>query len=120
MHYVTGIGGFFFRANDPEALAKWYLENFGINLVPTDYSVQPWQQQAGPTAFAPFPRDTKYFGDPSKNWMLNLRVNNLDALVTLLRQRGIVVIVDPETHPNGRFARLRDPEGNPLELWEPK
>jgi glyoxylase I family protein len=120
MHYVTGIGGFFFRAHNPETLAQWYLENLGINLVPSDYSIQPWQQQAGPTAFAPFPRDTEYFGDVNKNWMLNLRVNNLEALVTLLRQRGIEVTVDPETYPNGRFARLHDPEGNPLELWEPK
>ena len=67
MESVTGIGGFFFRAGDPEALARWYLENLGIALVPASYDDQPWRQAAGPTAFAPFPDDTPYFGDAGKS-----------------------------------------------------
>jgi glyoxylase I family protein len=120
MNSVTGIGGFFFRAKNPEALSRWYREHFGIDPVPADYSTLPWQQQAGPTAFAPFPHDTEYFGDPQKQWMINFRVRDLDALVRELRARNIEVNADPESYPNGRFARLRDPEGNPIQLWEPR
>lgn len=119
MAQVTGIGGFFFRARDPEALARWYSANLGIEPVPGDYGVMPWQQEAGPTVFAPFRADSEYFGDPAKVWMLNLRVEGLDGMVAALREAGIEVSIDPETYPNGRFARLTDPEGNPLELWEP-
>ena len=119
MHRVTGIGGFFFRAKNPEALAQWYKEHLGIDLVPSDYSQKPWSQEAGPTVFAPFPVDSDYFGDAAKQWMINFRVNDLDGMVGQLRAAGITVTVDPEKHPNGRFARLHDPEGNPIELWEP-
>jgi len=120
MEKVLGIGGLFFRAEDPKALAKWYLDNLGINLVPKDYGKSPWLQQAGPTVFAPFSKDTDYFGNPKKAWMVNFRVRNLDALAKQLRAAKIEVKVDPETYPNGRFARIHDPEGNPIELWEPK
>ena len=116
---VTGIGGVFFRANDPAALARWYKEKLGIDLVPSDYSQKPWTQEAGPTAFAPFPRDTKYFGRKDQSWMINFRVNDLDAMVAQLRASGEDVTVDSKLYPNGRFARLHDPEGNPIELWQP-
>lgn len=117
---VTGIGGFFFRADDPAAMNQWYKENLGIDLVPSDYNQKPWSQDAGPTVFAAFPKDTEYFGRKNQSWMINFRVRNLDAMVTQLRSSGIDVTVDHEIHPNGRFARLHDPEGNPIELWEPK
>ncbi|MDB6054958.1 MAG: glyoxalase [Verrucomicrobiales bacterium] len=119
MQRVTGIGGFFFRSDDSSGLAKWYQERLGIDLVPADYDQKPWLQSAGPTAFAPFSRDSDYFGNPAKNWMMNFRVESLDAMVQQLRDGNIEVTVDPETYPNGRFARLHDPEGNPIELWEP-
>jgi glyoxylase I family protein len=116
---VLGIGGFFFRSRDPKALAAWYREQLGIDPVPTDYNQQGWQQKAGPTAFAPFPKDTDYFGSPAQAWMLNFRVRNLDAMVAQLRAAHITVDVDGKSYPNGRFAHLHDPEGNPIELWEP-
>lgn len=119
MEKVTGIGGVFFRARSPKELGEWYGDHLGVDLVPENYEVLPWQQQAGPTAFAPFPDDTSYFGDPSKQWMINFRVANLDAMVAQLRAAGISVEVDAQPYPNGRFARLHDPEGNPIELWEP-
>ena len=119
MQKVCGIGGLFFRAVNPAALGQWYADNLGIDLVPTDYGQQPWSQQGGPTVFAPFPQDTDYFGDSQKSWMVNFRVANLDDFVEQLRSRRIEVTVDPEIHPNGRFARLHDPEGNAIELWEP-
>jgi glyoxylase I family protein len=120
MQSVTGIGGLFFRSSDPAALSRWYKDHLGIDLVPGDYSQKPWSQEAGPTVFAPFPHDTDYVGRPDKHWMINFRVPDLDAMVQQLRDAKIEVSVDPESYPNGRFARLRDPEGNPIELWEPK
>ena len=120
MEHVTGIGGLFFRSKDPAALGQWYKEHLGIDLVPADYGQKSWSQEAGPTVFAPFPQDTDYFGRAEQQWMLNLRVRNLDAMVEQLRAAKIEVTVNPETYPNGRFARLHDPEGNPIELWEPK
>jgi glyoxylase I family protein len=120
MEQVTGIGGLFFRAKSPTIMAKWYKENLGVALGPQDYSQKPWAQEAGPTVFAPFPADSKYFGNAEKSWMINFRVRDLDAMAKQLRAAKIEVSVDPVTYPNGRFARLHDPEGNPIELWEPK
>ena len=117
---VTGIGGVFFRARDPQALAQWYEKHLGITRVPTDYETQPWMQLAGPTVFAPFSSTTSYFGRPEQQWMINFRVGDLDAMVQQLRAAELEVKVDSTVYPNGRFARLHDPEGNPIELWEPK
>ncbi|MGC3936571.1 VOC family protein [Roseobacter sp. EG26] len=119
MQKVTGIGGLFFRADDPKATSAWYAEHLGISEVPVTYEADAWQQQAGPTVFAPFAADTEYFGNAAKSWMLNLRVDDLDAMVSQLRAAGIDVEVDAKRYPNGRFARLTDPEGNPIELWQP-
>ena len=116
---VLGIGGLFFRSRNPKELADWYQRHLGIDPIPTDYNQQGWQQAAGPTAFAPFPQDSDYFGNPQQAWMINFRVRNLDAMVAQLSAAGISVKVDPERYPNGRFARLHDPDGNPIELWEP-
>ncbi|BFM05621.1 VOC family protein [Halioxenophilus aromaticivorans] len=119
MEKVTGIGGVFFRAQNPQQLAQWYQQHLGINPVPTDYDSPAWQQQAGDTVFAPFAQDTDYFGKSSQQWMINFRVRSLDAMVAQLTAAEIEVVVDAETYPNGRFARLQDPEGNPIELWQP-
>ena len=119
MERVDGIGGFFFKAQDPKMLAQWYADHLGISTTPTDYGREPWQQTAGPTAFAPFAATTKYFGAAEQRFMLNFRVRNLDAMVAQLRRAGIKVEVDPEKYPNGLFARLADPEGNPIQLWQP-
>jgi glyoxylase I family protein len=120
MEKVNGIGGFFFRARDPEALGRWYLTHLGITLTPKSYDVEPWRQEAGITIFAPFPEATDYFGAPDRVWMINFRVRNLAAITAQLTAAGIAVKVDPEEYPNGRFARIHDPEGNPIELWEPR
>lgn len=119
MERVTGIGGLFFRAENPEALADWYHRHLGIDPLPADYDHPPWQQQSGATVFAPFPADTGYFGRPEQSWMINFRVTDLAAMVAQLQAAGITVEVDPEEYPNGRFARLEDPEGNPIQLWQP-
>ena len=119
MEKVTGIGGLFFRAHDPESLARWYETHLGVAMTPSSYDQEPWRQEAGPTAFAPFPETTDYFGPSRPEWMVNLRVRDLDAMVAQLRAGGIPVEVDPQPYPNGRFARLHDPEGHPIELWQP-
>ncbi len=119
MEKVTGIGGLFFRAHDPAALGHWYQQHLGISLTPTSYGETVWQQEAGPTVFTPFPQTSNYFGDAQKVWMVNFRVRNLDKMAAQLQAAGIAVKIDPQSYPNGRFARLHDPEGNPIELWQP-
>jgi glyoxylase I family protein len=119
MEKVIGIGGFFFRAKDPKALGSWYQQHLGISLIPSSEGESPWQQEAGPTAFAPFPETSKYFGDAQKVWMLNFRVRDLDKMAAQLRAAGIEIKIYPPD-PTGRFARVHDPEGNPIELWQPK
>jgi predicted enzyme related to lactoylglutathione lyase len=116
---VAGIGGFFFRARDPKALGQWYQDHLGITVIPKSANDSVWKQQAGPTAFSPFPEKTGYFGDATKQWMINFRVGDLDKMTAQLEAAGIPVKVDPTTYPNGRFARIHDPEGNPIELWQP-
>jgi predicted enzyme related to lactoylglutathione lyase len=117
---VLGIGGVFFRANDPAALAAWYLEHLGIDPVPEDADGHPWVQQAGPTVFAPFPAATDYFGRPEQQWMLNFRVRDLDAMRNQLRAAGATVEDATEVVEGiGRFGWAVDPEGNRFELWEP-
>ena len=113
---VTGIGGFFFRARNPEALRAWYVAHLGDGSVPYGQ----WETQAGPTVFAPFAADTDYFA-ADRQCMLNLRVDDLDGLCATLRAAGIDIITRPEWNAPGigRFARLHDPEGNAIELWEP-
>jgi glyoxylase I family protein len=118
MERVAGIGGFFFKAHDPKTLAHWYQQNLGVLLTPTSEKDPVWRQEAGPTAFAPFAETTHYFGD-DKVWMLNFRVRDLYKMAAQLQAAGIAVKIDPRSYPNGRFARLQDPEGNPIELWQP-
>ena len=121
---VKGIGGIFFRAKDPDALTAWYRThlNVGAGCV-TDAAATPdewtWQTQGGPVVFAPFPADTDYFA-ADRQWMLNLRVDDIDALIAKLREAGINVETKAEwDQPGvGRFARVIDPEGNPIELWQ--
>ncbi|MEQ1929379.1 MAG: VOC family protein [Parvularculaceae bacterium] len=119
MERVAGIGGFFFRAKDPKSLAKWYEDNLGVTMTPEDYESEPWRQEAGTTVFAPFREDTDYFGDKRLQWMINFRVRSIDRMAAQLAANGVAVEIDPETYPNGRFGKLNDPEGNPIQLWEP-
>lgn len=118
MEKVTGIGGMFFRAKDPAALTAWYAEHLGV----TDLAagLGPWRQAEGLTVFAPFPADTDYFGPMDQSWMINFRVADLDAMIGQLKTAGIAVETRAEWDSEvGRFARIHDPEGNPVELWEP-
>ena len=113
MAKALGIGGIFFRSRDTKALAAWYETHLGV----TDF----WDQAAGPTVFAPFGHDTTYF-PADKQWMINFRVDDLDGLIAQLQAAGISVETRPgewDTPETGRFARIADPEGNQIELWQP-
>jgi glyoxylase I family protein len=117
MGRVTGIGGIFFRATDPAALAAWYEKHLGIQPP----GPQMWMQDAGPTVFSPFAETSDYFAN-DKQWMLNLRVEGLHSLLTRLRADGIAVETRADWDGDGtygHFARIHDSEGNPIELWEP-
>lgn len=113
---VTGIGGLFFRAKDPEALTHWYREHFDLGG-----GDSWWNQAAGPTVFAPFKQDSDYFS-ADKAFMINLRVEDLAAVTKKLTDAGIEVMRNDEWDLDGSyglFARVHDPEGNAIELWEP-
>ena len=121
---VIGIGGLFFKSADPSATRAWYARILGIEFadwggtvfLPQDAAAYP----GSATVFSPFGADTDYFA-ADRPWMLNLRVDDLDGLCAALRASGIAVTTNPEWNMPGvgRFARLHDPEGNPIELWEP-
>jgi predicted enzyme related to lactoylglutathione lyase len=119
MERATGIGGVFMRARDPQALARWYREQLGIDTYSED-APGTWIQEAGPTVWAPFPTDTDYFGRREQGWMINLRVRDLDAMLAQLRANGASIPEEvQEMEGLGRFGWVEDPEGNRIELWQP-
>ncbi|MGJ3647501.1 VOC family protein [Sphingomonas sp. GlSt437] len=122
---VLGIGGLFFRAKDPDALNAWYRDMLGVGAgcaakgtgEPEQWT---WKTHGGEVVFAPFKADTDYF-PVDRQYMLNLKVAGIDAMIDGLRAKGVDVITKPEWDDphTGKFARIHDPEGNPVELWEP-
>jgi len=118
MERVSGIGGIFFRAKDPAALADWYAAHLGVPKAPTDMTTSPWISGEGVTVFAPFPEDTEYFA-PTHQVMVNFRVPDMEAMLAQLHAAGIATRNDQTMEGLGRFVHLDDPEGNPIELWEP-
>jgi len=120
MQRVLGIGGFFFRARDPQRLIDWYRDTLGIETMDPSGAGGVWQQQAGPTVFSPFVEDTHYFGRREQTYMLNFRVGDLDAMLEQLRAADATVDDKVETLEGiGRFGWASDPEGNRFELWQP-
>ncbi|MDF1824696.1 MAG: VOC family protein [Verrucomicrobiales bacterium] len=119
MEKITGIGGFFFYGKNPEALTKWYQQNLGIGGYAENYEHPSWWQDEGPTIFGAEPSREESDERPAHTWSINFRVRDLDAMVAQLRAAAIEVAVEETVYPNGRFAHLKDPEGNAIELWEP-
>ena len=120
MARVTGIGGLFFRAHDPEALNRWYGEHLGVVMLESrTYDDPGWFQDRGECVFSAVDLDSQLPGPLEKSWCINFRVDDLDGVVENLRAAGISVEPDAEPYPNGRFAWLEDPEGNRIQLWEP-
>ncbi len=120
---VTGIGGIFFKCKDPKLLKAWYKEHLGLNTDDYGTSFQ-WYQGADSTKtaftqWAAFKETTKYFLPSTKEFMINYRVDNMDALVAALKQEGVEFTDSVETFDYGKFVHIMDIEGNKIELWEP-
>ena len=119
MTRATGVGGIFLRAADPEKLHTWYEEHLGVKRTPDGafafFSEGPREM----TVFAFFPLNTKYFGPTEQRAMLNLRVDDLDAVLAKLRAAAVYIDPKREDYDYGRFAWFNDPEGNRVELWQP-
>jgi len=121
MEKVLGIGGVFFKARDPKALAAWYRDNLGVPVEPDQTYASFKSAGAGEEAvWSTFPADTKYFGDGPATGMINFRVRDLDAMLAQLRAAGADVHDKIEDEGYGKFGWVTDPEGNRIELWEPK
>ena len=119
MARVTGIGGVFLRARDPEALGRWYREHLGIPFAEGSAMLHARDDDPDATAvWATFEFDTEYFGSASQQVMINYRVDDLDALLESLRASGVAES-RRQDEPYGKFAWITDPEGNRIELWEP-
>ncbi len=118
MARVTGIGGVFFRSEDPQALHEWYVEHLGLSPENPGFVVMSWGDAGGTTIWAPFPADTDYFG-PANQWMVNYRVDDLDGLLAKLRDERVRVDDETMEDENGKFGWCWDSEGNKVELWEP-
>src|SRR3990167_3496710 len=121
MARITGIGGVFFKARDPKALAAWYAKYLGLVVEDFGGAILKWPEDTaedrGVTVWHLAASDSKWFGGPL---MINYRVDDLDGILAQAREGGATDINGPETHENGRFSWVMDPEGNKVELWEPK
>lgn len=125
MPHVMGIGGVFFKAKgDPKALAAWYQEHLGIKLEPFGGAVFRWPadtgEDKGVTAWHVASSDTKWFGPSDASFMINYRVDDLSGMIANLKKAGVKIVQGPESHENGAFAWILDPDGNKIELWQPK
>jgi predicted enzyme related to lactoylglutathione lyase len=124
MKKVTGLGGVFFKCTDPKGMNDWYAQNLGL---PTgEYGTTfEWREaddpsKKGSTSWCAFPQDTKYFNPSDKPFMINYRVENLVALVEELKKNNVTIVDEIAEYDYGKFVHVLDPEGNIIELWEPK
>ena len=123
MKRVTGIGGVFFRSKDPSSLGAWYKNHLGVPVDDGGYGMFHActggdEHQPAMTVWAAFEDGTGYFGRPAQQWMLNYRVEDLDALLEQLTREDVEIVPHREDNDYGRFAWIVDPEGNRIELWE--
>ncbi|HUH89880.1 MAG TPA: VOC family protein [Lysobacter sp.] len=124
MAKVTGIGGVFLKCRgDSTALAGWYQKHLGIPLETWGGAVLKWPDDkagdGGLTVWNLADKDSKWFSPSDSTFMINYRVDDLDELLAQLQAADIVVIDGPQSHENGKFAWIMDPDGNKVELWEP-
>ena len=125
MAKVTGIGGVFFKSrNDHKALAAWYQKHLGMTLESFGGAVLSWPEDkaedGGLTVWHVAGKESQWFSPSDSSFMINYRVDNLTELIAQLRAEGVEVVGGPESHENGKFAWIMDPDGNKVELWEPK
>lgn len=120
--HITGVGGVFFKAKDPKALAAWYRDVLGMPVEAWGGASLRYDAPRHPPALAwsAFPSSTKYFAPSTSGMMIDYAVDDMDALLARLRSKGVTVLKRDDGDPNGRFAWILDPEGNKVELWEPR
>jgi predicted enzyme related to lactoylglutathione lyase len=122
MKRVTGLGGLFFRSQNPDKLKNWYRNHLGIDAGQYGHSFK-WKSiedsKIGHTVWSIFDQKTKYFSPSNQEFMMNFRVENLEKLLVLLKEEGVVQVGEMESHDYGKFAWILDPEGRKIELWEP-
>lgn len=123
MKKVTGIGGIFFKCKDPDAVKSWYKKHLGFNTDEWGTNFE-WRQgdktdKKGFTQWSPFPKDTDYIEPSKKEFMINYRVHDIEALVKELKKEGVTILDEIETYEYGKFVHIIDIEGNKIELWEP-
>lgn len=124
MKKVTGIGGIFFKCKEPKKMTEWYQKHLGLTTNPYGATFE-WFEGAdstkkAQTQWTPFAENTKYFEPSPNNFMINYRVENLEALVAELKKEGVTIVDQMETYDYGKFIHILDAEGNKIELWEPK
>lgn len=123
MKRVIGIGGIFFKCNDPEKVREWYKTHLGFDV--DQYGAmfkcgdEADSSSKGFLQWAPFPENTKYFDPSTREFMINYRVENIEALVELLKDEGVTILDSIETYDYGKFVHILDIEDNKIELWEP-
>jgi len=125
MAKITGIGGVFIKStNDKDALAAWYRDNLGLKFEDWGGSIINWKDDAqvdgGMTVWTTAAADSKWFAPSESGFMINYRVDDLDGLLAQLKQNGVLIVKGPDEEFNGKFAWIMDPDGNKVELWEPK
>ncbi|MCB0473920.1 MAG: VOC family protein [Flavobacteriaceae bacterium] len=123
MKRVTGIGGVFFKCKDPKAINEWYKTHLGFDTNEYGASFE-WKElndstKTGLTQWSPFAEKTKYFEPSTKDFMINYRVENIEALVETLKKEGVTILDTIESYDYGKFVHILDIEGNKIELWEP-
>lgn len=126
MKRVTGLGGVFFKTADPKKTMKWYEDHLGMKMDDYGHSFR-WMEADKPNAKTPaltqwsaFPADTNYFAPAEKPYMFNYRVENLTELLKVLKAEGVTVVGEMQEFSYGKFGWIMDPDGNKIELWEPK
>ena len=125
MARVTGVGGIFFKSTgDHAALAAWYQKHLGMSLEAWGGAILRWPddkaEDRGLTVWHVAEKNTQWFSPSHSSFMVNYRVDDLNALLAQLRAGGVEIVGGPESHENGKFAWIMDPDGNKVELWEPK
>ena len=124
MKRVTSVGGVFFKCKNPDAQKEWYAKHLGLVMDKFGTSFE-WRhsdekEKKGFSAWSPFEKETDYFGDASQQYMINYRVDDLEALIKILKEEGVTIVDQMEIYEYGKFVHIMDLEGNKIELWEPQ
>ena len=120
--HVTGVGGVFVKSKDPEALARWYREALGLEIASWGGAALPYDAQGHPpkVSWMAFPDTTDHMNPSTREFMINFAVDNMDAIIARLTEKGVPILKTDDSDDFGRFAWIQDPDGTKIELWQPK